>query len=110
MLRIPESEGLVISPQQSMLMKGEEVNIRVGGERGMITSIDSRLKMYCLISLKDAIFLGTSQRDETRPSIKVPFYQTQLGVNETLSLQIDRQSCPIWPDSESGSVIDVPSH
>jgi hypothetical protein len=95
-LKVPEGEGLLISPQQALMLKGREIDIRVGGDAGGITSVEARLNIHCLVSYKDDLFLGSSQRDDQRPHLKISLYQTSLGIDEILKINLDPESCPPW--------------
>ena len=100
LLKVPDGEGLLISPQQASIQLGEEMELIVGGEGSAVTSVESRVKVDCLISSKNPIFIGSSLRDGVSPWRRVPLIQHLLGEREIFSFRLSETSCP--PLSESG--------
>ena len=94
LLKIPETEGLILSPQQSLIDRGQSMNIRVAGEGEQIIQLESRLQLECLIARDHPIFLGTSEYGNKQSNLKVHLYQGVLKENEILNLRLSETTCP----------------
>ena len=94
LLKIPETEGLILSPQQSLIERGQGVNIRVAGEGEQVSQLESRLQIECLITRDHPIFLGTSEYGNKQSNLKVHLYRGLLKENEILNLRLSETTCP----------------
>ena len=97
LLKIPEAEGLLLSPQQSLIERGAMTDIRVAGEGEQVIQIESRLQLECLIPRNHPIFLGSSEYGNEQSYLKVNLYQDVLKQDEILNLRLSTNTCPNLP-------------
>ena len=94
LLKIPETEGLILSPQQSLIDRGQSMNIRIAGEGEQVSQLESRLQLECLIARDHPIFLGTSEYGNKQSKFKIHLYKGVLKENEILNLRLSKATCP----------------
>lgn len=95
-LSVPEAEGLLLSPQQTLIERGDLIDFRTAGEdedQNMI-QVASRVVLECLIPRAHPLFLGSSEQGTKEGHLKASLYQGFLRNNEVLKLRIAKDSCP----------------
>lgn len=94
--RVPESEGVLLGPQQGLVYRGQKLELRVGAQDLIDTNEESRIELFCLLSKSDPIFQGTSLRSLSFESLQISLLRGSLPRGFMGNITLHEASCPAW--------------
>ena len=104
LFKVPESEGVLLGPQQSIVKLGRSVMVSLGIQVDGIESHAGRVSISCLIPPTDPIFQGSSQRNQQATPFSIPIYHHTLPINSSALVTLHEESCPQWSGSEGTEI------